>query len=204
MAFRKIPRETWQHLLEGNERFATETSERPNNNSARLQELRAGQEPYAAVLACSDSRVPVEMLFDAGLGELFVVRTAGGCVDAAVTGSLEFAVKNLGVSLIVVLSHESCGAIGAAATSFEEGEMPTDLTRVFVEKIAPSVIEAKKLEHADRAVIEETHATVTAEHLRHRIPDVEDRIADGSLGIVAARYRLEDGRVTPVGEHFGR
>ncbi len=144
------------------------------------------------------------MLFDAGLGELFVVRTAGGCVDAAVTGSLEFAVKNLGVSLIVVLSHESCGAIGAAATSFEEGEMPTDLTRVFVEKIAPSVIEAKKLEHADRAVIEETHATVTAEHLRHRIPDVEDRIADGSLGIVAARYRLEDGRVTPVGEHFGR
>nr|VDG64074.1 carbonic anhydrase [Streptococcus thermophilus] len=204
MPFRKIPRDTWEHLLAGNERFATETSERPNTNMTRREELRAGQAPYAAVLACSDSRVPVEMLFDVGLGELFVVRTAGGCVDAAVTGSLEFAVKNLGVSLIVVLSHESCGAIGAAATSFEEGEMPTDLTRVFVEKIAPSVIEAKKLHHDDAAGIEETHALVTAEHLRHRIPAVEGRIADGSLGIVAARYRLEDGRVTPVGEHFGR
>lgn len=202
MPFREDPRATWEHLREGNARFATETTQRPHTSVARREELRAGQEPYAAVLACSDSRVPVEMLFDAGLGDLFVVRTAGGCVDAAVTGSLEFAVKSLGVSLIVVLSHESCGAIGAAATSFEEGDMPTDLTRVFVEKIAPSVIKAAKLGRSDRDGIEEVHAQVTAEHLMHRIPDVQGRVDDGTLGLVAARYRLEDGRVTAVEEHF--
>ena len=204
MPFRKIPRDTWSHLLEGNQRFATDTSARPHTGAQRREELRAGQSPYAAVLACSDSRVPVELLFDAGLGDLFVVRTAGGCVDAAVTGSLEFAVNSLGVSLIVVLSHEECGAIGAAAKSFEEGDLPADLTRVFVEKIAPSVIRAKRDGFSERSKIEEIHAAETAEHLMHRIPTVAARIADGTLGIVAARYRLEDGRVTSVEEHFAR
>lgn len=203
MPFRKDPRATWDTLLAGNERFATDSSERPRTSAARREELRSGQAPYAAVLACSDSRVPVEVLFDAGLGDIFVVRTAGGCVDAAVTGSLEFAVKQLGVSLILMLSHENCGAIGAAISSFEEGEMPTDLTRVFVEKIAPSVLEAKRHGHDDNASIEETHSLVTAEHLLHRIPAAKGRVEDGTLGIVAARYRLEDGRVTPVMERFG-
>ncbi|MDK8794917.1 carbonic anhydrase [Corynebacterium sp. MSK041] len=202
MAFRTIPRDAWTHLLEGNQRFATDTSVHPHSGASRREELRSGQAPFAAVLACSDSRVPVEMLFDAGLGDLFVVRTAGGCVDAAVTGSLEFAVTTLGVSLIVVLSHEECGAIGAAVSSFEEGDLPSDLTRVFVEKIAPSVIRAKHDGHDERSAIEEIHAAETAEHLVHRIPPVQARIADGSLGVVAARYRLEDGRVTSVEEHF--
>ncbi|KAA8730795.1 beta-hydroxylase [Corynebacterium tuscaniense] len=202
MPFRVIPKDAWAHLLEGNERFAADASVHPRTGSVRREELRSGQEPFAAVLACSDSRVPVEMLFDVGLGDLFVVRTAGGCVDAAVTGSLEFAVTTLGVSLIVVLSHEECGAIGAAISSFEEGDLPSDLTRVFVEKIAPSVIRAKNDGHDERCVVEEIHAAETAEHLIHRIPPVQAKIADGSLGIVAARYRLEDGRVTVVEEHF--
>lgn len=83
MAFRTIPRDAWTHLLEGNQRFATDTSIHPHSGASRREELRSGQAPFAAVLACSDSRVPVEMLFDAGLGDLFVVRTAGGCVDAS-------------------------------------------------------------------------------------------------------------------------
>ena len=202
MPFRKIPRDAWAHLQAGNARFASERPEHPNTNAYRRAELRSGQAPFAAVLACSDSRVPVEMLFDVGLGDLFVIRTAGGCVDAAVTGSLEYAVKSLGVSLIVVLSHESCGAIGAAASSFQEGDLPADLTRVFVEKIAPSVLAAQRAGRDDRAGIEEVHAEVTAEHIMARIPALQSKVDEGSVGVVAARYRLEDGRVTSVQEHF--
>ncbi|WKK62140.1 carbonic anhydrase [Corynebacterium sp. P3-F1] len=202
MTFRKVPRDAWERLAAGNARFASDAPEHPNTNAYRRLELRSGQEPFAAVLACSDSRVPVEMLFDAGLGDLFVIRTAGGCVDATVTGSLEYAVESLGVSLIVVLSHESCGAIGAAVTSFEDGDLPADLTRVFVEKIAPSVLAAKKSGRSDRAGIEEVHAEVTAEHIMARIPSLQEKVEDGSVGVVAARYRLEDGRVTSVQEHF--
>lgn len=202
MPFRKIPRDAWAHLEAGNARFASDSPEHPNTNAYRRTELLSGQAPFAAVLACSDSRVPVEMLFDVGLGDLFVIRTAGGCVDAAVTGSLEYAVKSLGVSLIVVLSHESCGAIGAAASSFEEGDLPADLTRVFVEKIAPSVLAAKRAGREDCAGIEEVHAEVTAEHIIARIPSLRTELENGTVGVVAARYRLEDGRVTSVQEHF--
>lgn len=203
MTFRTDPQQAWAHLQEGNARFATDSAQRPNSSHDRREELRAGQAPFAAVLACSDSRVPVELLFDAGLGDLFVVRTAGGTVDASVAGSLQFAVKSLGVSLILVLSHESCGAVGAAVNSFEKGEIPADLQRVFVEKIAPSVIEARANGATDSDSIEEAHAKVTAEHVIARIPELAEGLEAGRIGVVAARYRLADGRVTSVAEHFG-
>ncbi|GAB3086285.1 carbonic anhydrase [Corynebacterium aquatimens] len=203
MPYRTVPRQAWDHLIAGNERFATDSPQRPNASHDRREELRKGQAPFAAVLACSDSRVPVELLFDAGLGDLFVVRTAGGTVDAAVSGSLQFAVKSLGVSLIVVLSHESCGAVAAAMNSFQKGNIPKDLQRVFVEKIAPSVIQAKSEGHLDPAGVEATHAKVTAEHIIARIPELAEGLVSGDVGVVAARYRLEDGRVTSVEEHFG-
>ncbi|WJY68787.1 Carbonic anhydrase [Corynebacterium auris] len=192
----------WHQLLEGNARFADDSVERPHSGRDRREELRGGQAPVAAVLSCSDSRVPVEMLFDAGLGDIFVIRTAGGCVDAAVSGSLDFAVETLGVKLVIVLSHEACGAIGAAINAVDKAEIPIGLQRVFVEKIAPSVIAAKARGRDARAEVEKEHAGITAEHLIDRIPAIQAGVAEGTLGVVAARYRLEDGRVETVSQRL--
>ncbi|SDR70098.1 carbonic anhydrase [Corynebacterium timonense] len=192
----------WQQLLDGNARFADDSVERPHSDRNRREELRGGQAPVAAVLSCSDSRVPVEMLFDAGLGDIFVIRTAGGCVDAAVSGSLDFAVETLGVSLVIVLSHEACGAVGAAIDAVDKADIPIGLQRVFVEKIAPSVIAAKARGRGARAEVEKEHAGITAEHLIDRIPAIQTGVADGTLGVVAARYRLEDGRVETVSQRL--
>ncbi len=196
------PAAVWEQLLEGNARFADDSVKRPNSDRNRREELRGGQAPVAAILSCSDSRVPVEMLFDAGLGDIFVIRTAGGCVDAAVSGSLDFAVDALGVNLVIVLSHEACGAIGAAIKAVDDAEVPLGLQRVFVEKIAPSVIEAKAHGKSGGAEIEKAHAGITAEHLIDRIPAIQEGLKAGTLGVVAARYRLEDGRVETVSQHF--
>ncbi|WP_018018140.1 carbonic anhydrase [Corynebacterium capitovis] len=198
------PLAVWTQLLEGNQRFADDSVVRPNSDRNRREELRGGQAPVAAVLGCSDSRVPVEMLFDAGLGDIFVIRTAGACVDATVSGSLDFAVETLGVKLVIVLSHEACGAVGAAVTAVEDAVVPVGLQRVFVEKIAPSVIEAQAHGAEGRAGVEKEHARITAEHLIDRVPAVRDGLDAGTLGVVAARYRLEDGRVEPVLERFAR
>ncbi|AWB84648.1 carbonic anhydrase [Corynebacterium liangguodongii] len=198
------PLEVWETLKAGNDRFATDTVIHPHSTVERRLELREGQAPVAAVLACSDSRVPVELLFDAGLGDMFVIRTAGGCVDAAVSGSVDFAVTALGVKLVIVLSHEACGAIGAAVTAVDEAEIPLGLQRVFVEKIAPSVIWAKGHGKGERGEIEREHARITAQHLIDRIPALQEGAADGSIGVVAARYSLAEGRVETVEEHFAR
>ncbi|SDL92885.1 carbonic anhydrase [Corynebacterium mycetoides] len=198
------PAQVWETLLSGNDRFATDNVLHPNSTVERRLELRDGQAPVAAVLACSDSRVPVELLFDAGLGDMFVIRTAGGCVDAAVSGSVDFAVSSLGVKLVIVLSHEACGAIGAAYTAVEQAEVPLGLQRVFVEKIAPSVIWAKGHGKGERDDVEREHARITAQHLIDRIPALQDGAADGTIGVVAARYSLADGRVETVSEHFAR
>ena len=108
------PQATMQFLLDGNRRFVEDRLERPHADGTRRRELVGGQKPLAAVLGCSDSRVPPELVFDQGLGDLFVVRSAGQLADDSNLGSLEFAVAVLGVRLIVVLGHEDCGAVSAA------------------------------------------------------------------------------------------
>lgn len=188
-------KDVWAELLAGNKRFAAGAETGPHRDRARRDELVGGQHPHAAVIACSDSRVPVELLFDAGFGDIFTIRTAGGCVDDAVAASVDFAVSALGVPLVVVLSHESCGAIGAAIGAVRSGEVPGGLSRVFVEKIGPSVIEAGE---QDRPGVEEAHARITAEQLIGRVPAIAERGA----GVVAARYRLDGGRVETVWERF--
>lgn len=191
-------REVWDRLLEGNERFACEEAQTPNRDPERRAEIRDGQNPVAVVVACSDSRVPVELLFDAGFGDIFVIRTAGGCVDASVSASVEYAVDVLGSPLVVFLSHEACGAVGAAISAVDHADIPHGLTRVFVEKIAPSVIEARADGSADPGDVERAHARIMAQHLEDRIPAIKARGA----GVVAARYSLDNGRVETVFEHF--
>lgn len=193
------PREVWELLQAGNERFATGNTADPRRDPATRQQLTSGQNPAVCVVGCSDSRVPIELLFDAGFGDIFVIRTAGGCVDSAVAASVEFAVDGLGVDLVLFLAHEKCGAIGAAVQALESGDMPTGLERVFVEKIAPSVAQSKiRGEHVELA-----HARNGAEHIVTRVPAVAIALEAGKLGVVGARYRLSDGRVETTYENFG-
>ena len=193
------PREVWQLLQEGNERFATGNTADPHRDPETRQQLTAGQNPAVCVVGCSDSRVPVELLFDAGFGDIFVIRTAGGCVDSAVAASVEFAVDGLGVDLVLFLAHEACGAVGAAVGALDSGDIPTGLTRLFVEKIAPSVVEAK----ARGEQVEQAHARNGAEHIAARIPSVVAALEEKTIGVVGARYRLSDGRVETTYENFG-
>ena len=193
------PREVWELLREGNERFATGNTAAPNRDTARLQQLTSGQNPAVCVVGCSDSRVPVELLFDAGFGDIFVIRTAGGCVDSAVSASVEYAVDGLGVDLVLFLAHEKCGAVGAAVSALESGDIPPGLTRVFVEKISPAVAEAKTRGEQ----VEQAHARNGAEHLAARIPSVVAGLEEKKIGVVGARYRLSDGRVETTYENFG-
>ena len=193
------PREVWELLKVGNERFATGNTADPRRDPVTRQQLTSGQNPAVAVVGCSDSRVPVELLFDAGFGDIFVIRTAGGCVDSAVSASVEYAVDGLGVDLVLFLAHEKCGAVGAAVEALESGHVPAGLTRVFVEKISPAFAEARtrgeQVEHA--------HARNGAEHLAARIPSVMAGLEAKTVGVVGARYRLSDGRVETLYENFG-
>ena len=193
------PREVWELLQAGNERFATGNTADPRRDPATRQQLTSGQNPAVCVVGCSDSRVPIELLFDAGFGDIFVIRTAGGCVDSAVSASVEFAVDGLGVDLVLFLAHEKCGAVGAAVSALESGDIPPGLTRVFVEKISPAVAEAKTRGEQ----VEQAHARNGAEHLVARIPAVISGLEHKTVGVVGARYRLSDGRVETTYENFG-
>lgn len=193
------PRDAWERLRAGNERFAAGEDTGAHRDAEYRQQLTSGQNPAVCIVSCSDSRVPVELLFDAGFGDVFVIRTAGGIVDSAVSASVEFAVDGLGVKLVLFLAHESCGAVGAATKALDSGEIPAGLTRVFVEKIAPSVVEA----NARGEQVEQAHARNGAEHLAARIPSVVKGLQAGTVGVVGGRYRLSDSRVETTYENFG-
>jgi len=195
-------REALDRLREGNLRFVSNRRSRSDTTSpARRLELADGQEPFAIVLGCSDSRVPAEIVFDQGLGDLFVIRVAGNIVAPSQVGSVEFAAERFGTRLVVVLGHSRCGAVLA---TLEELARPTEHRsrnlRSIVERIRPSV-EAlgagagEPLTEAlvARAVRANIHASV--DHLRHGSELLEKRIAEDGLQVVGAEYSLETGRV---------
>jgi carbonic anhydrase len=186
----------WTALNEGNERFVAGRMEHPHQGADRRSSLTGGQHPIAAVLSCSDSRVAPEIVFDQGLGDIFVVRNAGHVLDAAVLGSLEYAVAVLNVPLVVVLGHESCGAVQATAASVDGGAAPSGHIREVVELLAPSVLGAR---HAGMTRVDEFvahHVKETVTQLRIRSSTVALGLTSGSLAVVGATYRLADGRVT--------
>lgn len=180
-------------LLEGNARFAAGRGARPRSGVARRSEVAAGQAPIAAVLACADSRVAPEIVFDQGLGDLFVVRVAGNIADDAALGSLEYAAEHLHVPLIVVLGHERCGAVSAAVAGGEaEGHV-----KALVEAIRPAVDEARKgpapadlVEAAVRA-----NAVRVARILCSSEPVLKRLFGERRVEIQAARYDLDTGVV---------
>lgn len=192
------PQSVWENLREGNSRFMQGTPAHPHQDGSRRESLVEGQAPKAVVLACSDSRVPVELIFDQGLGDVFVIRTAGEITDLSVLASLEFAVVSLGVHLVVVLGHEHCGAVKAAIHAVEEGNLPSGFQRVLVEKVAPSILSAKAAGKSEFADFEAHHVHEIVEHVIDRSPEIQRGLEEGSVGVVGLRYRLSDGKTEMI------
>ena len=180
-----------QGLHAGNVRYAGGWPTQPHQTRERRLEIASVQRPFAAILGCSDSRVPPEIVFDQGLGDLFVVRTAGHVVDHIVLASLEYAVEHLKVPLIVVLGHTRCGAVAAAD---EGGEHPGHLGHL-VEAIRPAVeaVEGRPANVLDRAVQENVKHVVA--ELEASRPVLAHLVQEEVLSIVGAIYALETGRV---------
>jgi carbonic anhydrase len=186
----------WELLQEGNARFVAGRSTADVRRGAlRRAELVGSQAPAALVLGCADSRVPVEILFDQGLGDLFVVRTAGHVVDRAVLGSVEYAVEMLGVPLIVVLGHDGCGAVAAAIAMVEEGKVPPGSIREVAEQIAPDVVRTRVAGAMTFDATVEQHARHTADLLRDRSALIDGAVRAGRVTVVPARYSLGTGEV---------
>lgn len=196
------PVTAWKSLKEGNERFVAGKPQHPSQSVEHRASLAAGQSPTAVVFGCSDSRVAAELIFDQGLGDMFVVRTAGQAIDTAVLGSIEFAVSVLNVPLIVVLGHDSCGAIKAALGAIEEGSIPGGFVRDVVERVAPSILMGRRdgLNRVEEFV--ERHVRETVAQLVSRSTAIAERIADGRVAVAGVTYHLADGRAA-LCDHVG-
>ncbi|WP_409483715.1 carbonic anhydrase [Arsenicicoccus dermatophilus] len=198
------PAEAWRWLLEGNRRFVAGERLHPNQDVDHRSELASGQRPFAVLFGCADSRVAAEMIFDQGLGDLFVVRTAGHVLDPCVVGSLEFGAGVLGTPLVVVMGHDACGAVKTGISATDSGEIPGGYMRDLVEKVMPSVVQARS-QHGPEASAEEIgawHVRRTVRMLAERSTLVQDLIRSGRLAIVGINYRLAEGDVHHV-DHVG-
>jgi carbonic anhydrase len=185
----------WQRLLDGNARFVSGQPRHPHQDARRRAELAAGQKPFAVVIGCADSRTSPEILFDQGLGDLFVVRLAGNIVDDAALGSVEFAVAQLGARLIVVLGHEKCGAVQATVGVVNGDPVPAGHIGSIVEAIKPAAQAAKGRDGdpVENAVRENVREVV--ERLKVAAPVLAPLVKAGELKIVGARYDLAAGKV---------
>jgi carbonic anhydrase len=204
-------RDALAKLREGNARFATNArGTGALITAARRAKLTAAQEPFAIVLGCSDSRVPVELVFNQGPGDLFVIRVAGNIVAPSLIGSVEFAAERFGTRLVVVLGHSSCGAIQA---TIEELHRPTvnqsPNLKAIVDRIRPGVAQVIARHEADGALVAE-HAAMTAnvrasvDQLRHGSAIIENLIANDGLVVTGAWYSLETGKVEFLDETLPR
>ncbi|PZG02510.1 carbonic anhydrase [Micromonospora deserti] len=189
------PEEALDRLLEGNARFVSGQFEHPNLSPGIRAELAQGQHPFAQVLTCSDSRVAPELVFDRGLGDLFVERNAGNIPDPVTVGSMQYAVQELGAPLILVLGHQKCGAVTAAVEAVEKHSEPTgtDLDSI-IDAIRPAVEKVKEnggdlVDHAVRQ-----HVANVVAKLRTN-PVIGAAVKSGKLRVVGGRYALDSGRV---------
>src|SRR4051812_12504245 len=192
--------EALAQLKAGNRRFVVNQTSPESIDHARRAALSAGQEPFAIILGCSDSRVPAEIVFDQGLGDLFVIRVAGNIVAPSQVGSVEFAAARFGTRLVVVLGHTQCGAILAALEEVRSHSSRSPNLQSIVDRVRPSVEtllatglppdSADMVRQAVRA-----NVRASADHLRHGSALLERLIRDGNLLVVGAEYSLETGEV---------
>src|ERR1700745_2981777 len=180
-----------QKLIEGNRRFTRGEARFPTLCKETLADLAKGQQPFATILGCSDSRVPPELIFDANFGELFIVRVAGNVISPEVAGSLQYAGAHLHTPLFVVLGHEGCGAVSAALKTLHEGDIHLSRIHVLVERILPALADSNgqltPAETMSRAV--ESNVLWTVRQIL-QTPEGRARAAEGVMKIVGAIYEI--------------
>jgi len=192
--------EALQVMLAGNARFRSGRPRHPHKSPARRRKVAAGQQPVAAFFGCIDSRVPDEVVLDQGLGDLLTVRTAAHVLDSAALGSLEFCVHQVRVPLIMVVGHQSCGAVTAAIGVIEGGARVPSAIGGLVEALRPAVEATGSIVDAARRVdaAARWHTRLTVAQLLDRSPVLTHAMEAGEVGIVAAHYGLETGEITPA------
>ena len=205
---RITPQQAWDEFIAGNERFIRGESNHPNQDVERRSELVNKQTPNVALFGCSDSRLAAEIIFDCGLGDLFIARNMGHVVAESITASMEYAVAELGASLIVVLAHDSCGAVAAAID--QNGRTPSQVTESVANTLAPikpSVQQVWHKEHHDTPYVDPAHIDANAVgrmHLKITVNQLlaasrtlSDAVDSGRLALVGCQYRLTEGRAVP-------
>jgi carbonic anhydrase len=194
------PSQALAELLLGNERFVAGARIHPNQDAEYRASLAGAQTPFAVIFGCSDSRLAAEIIFDRGLGDVFVVRTAGHTLGDSVLGSIEYAVTVLRTPLVAVLGHNSCGAVRAARDAVVTGVHPTGHVRAIVEPVTPSVRALglpdeliNDSDDVDRIV--DIHIQRTVQMLHHESPVLAEAVRAGECDVVGLSYRLDDGKV---------
>lgn len=205
---RVTPQLAWENFIAGNERFISGVSQHPNQDVERRTELASQQAPDVALFGCSDSRLAAEIIFDCGLGDLFIARNMGHVVAESITASMEYAVSYLGTSLIVVLAHDSCGAVAAAID--QSGREPSPVTDAVRNTLAPILPSVQQLWHRnqrespyaeakaiDANAVGRLHLEATVNELLRNSRTISGAVDHGALGIVGCQYRLAEGRAVP-------
>jgi len=184
-------RQSLKKLLDGNRRCATCKQQNPRQDAKRRKEVTKGQKPFAVIVGCSDSRIPPELIFDQGLGDLFVVRLAGNIVDALALGSIEYAVEHLGTKLVVVLGHGKCGAVTAAVQS---ADAPGHVSAI-VKAIQPAIKKVQKMpgDLVDNAIRANTSLVVGK--IKTSKPILAEMVEKGEIEVIGAYYNIETGAV---------
>lgn len=192
------PAEAYAALLEGNARFVNGDRWHPNQDADRRSESAPRQHPFAVLFGCSDSRLAAEIIFDRGLGDLFVVRTAGHVAGAEVLGSVEYGVNVLGAPLVVVLGHDSCGAVTAASEAERGGVTPAGYIGDVVERVIPSVLSARAAGCHEVDQFVDVHIRRTVVGLVQRSALLANEVTAGRCAVVGLSYKLAEGTVSCV------
>jgi len=188
--------EALARLIEGNERFVAGHARFPTVQKEVLAELAKGQQPYATIVGCSDSRVPPELVFDASFGELFIIRIAGNVISPEVAGSLQYAAVHLKTQLFVILGHEGCGAVQAALAGMRHGKQERARIALLLDRIVPGLasVDASLSEAEQMAAGVEANVRWAIRQIMET-PEGQARQAEGILKLVGAVYELKTGRV---------
>ncbi|AOY55783.1 carbonic anhydrase [Candidatus Rhodoluna planktonica] len=195
----ETPADAWAAMQAGNRRFVTGAPAHPRQDIDRRSDLATGQKPFAALFGCADSRLSAEIIFDVGLGDLFVVRNAGQVIAETILGSLEYSVEVLGVPLILILGHDECGAIRATMDS-SLGLLKTngEFIQNLVDRIQPTVTAANQAGKFEIDDVTELHIQDTINELLTRSRLISDAVKAGKLAVVGANYRLALGEIHPI------
>jgi carbonic anhydrase len=195
----KTPREAWQAMVDGNHRFVSGELAHPRQDIDRREALAEKQTPFAALFGCADSRLSAEIIFDVGLGDLFVVRNAGQVIGETILGSLEYAVEVLGVPIILVLGHDECGAIRATINDVE-GNMNAsgEFIHKLVAQIRPTVLAANAQGKHEIDDVTELHVQDTINEMLTSSSLIAEAVKSGKLAVVGANYKLTLGEIHPI------